>query len=156
MSYHYFRDGFDEGVDDAIIQRPHERVIGQVAQQVQRWFPRSNIFVTHRRREYGREVGNPDLWPDLQFRHPQRHRTTHIEVDTTRSGMDDHIRDHLQHSSNRRGVFLQIHPRTGDIIRKVVYAANNRNPVINETRSRRPGTPGLRLLETDVFDEFDA
>jgi hypothetical protein len=155
MSYRHFWDGFDEGIDEAIIRRPHERVIEQVAQQVQRWFPRSNIYLAHRRRVRGQQVGSPDLWPDLQFRHPTRRRTTHIEIDTTRGGMQQHIDDHLLHSSNRRGVFLQVHPRTGDIIRKVVYAANNPNPVISQTRSRRPGTPGLPLLETDVFDPFD-
>ena len=45
-------------------------------------------------------------WPDIQFIHPDRHRATHIEVDTTNAGMNRHIRDHLAHNRQRRGVFV--------------------------------------------------
>jgi len=144
-------DDFDDGIDAAIVRRPHAEAIEQVANLVQGWFPRSNVYLEGRRRVGGRPGPLP-RWPDVQFINPQRHRATHIEVDTTAAGMRDHIRDHQAHSRNRRGVFLQIDPRTGAIIRKVVYAAGATRPMIDERRTR---TRPVHLQRSDVFDAFD-
>ncbi len=147
-------DGLDDGVDAAIIRRPHARVIEQVARQVQRWFPGRGVgvHVEGRRRERGRP-GALARWPDIQFVHPVRHRATHIEVDTTHRGMNQHIRDHLAHNRQRRGVFLRIDPVSGAIVRKIVFAAGASQPMLDQR-----GTPAapLRLNRDDVFDAWDA
>jgi hypothetical protein len=49
-------------------------------------------------------------------------------------------------------VFLQIDPRTGAIIRKVVYAAGATRPMIDQRRTR---TTPVHLQRSDVFDAFD-
>jgi len=144
-------DGFDEGVDAAIIRRPHASAIERVARQVQRWFPRADIHLEGRRRERGRP--SPLVrWPDIQFINPIRRRATHVEIDTRPEGMSAHIRDHLAHSRNRRGVFLHVDPRTGAILRKIVYAAGANSPMLDQH-----GTPAapLRLTQRDVFDTLD-
>ncbi|MBA4217198.1 MAG: hypothetical protein V3V71_01610 [Roseateles sp.] len=144
-------DGFDEGVDAAIIRRPHARAIETVARQVQRWFPRANIHLEDRRRVHG-QPGALLRWPDIQFVNPERRRATHIEVDTTSAGMDAHIQDHLAHSRNRRGVFLRVDPRTGAILRKIVYAAGAQAPMLDLSGTR---AAPLTLARSDVFDAFD-
>lgn len=144
-------DGFDEGVDAAIVRRPHAATIERVARKVQRWFPRTQIYLETRRREQGRP-GTLARWPDIQFVNPERHRATHIEVDTRAAGMAQHIRDHLANSSGRRGVFLQINPRTGAIVRKVIYAAGARQPMVDQ---RGSATAPVPLNRHDVFDAWD-
>jgi hypothetical protein len=151
MAFADYWDGYDAGVDAAIIRRPHASAIERVAQMVQGWFPRTNVYLEDRRR-VGGQPGPLRRWPDLQFIHPRRHRATHVEVDTTRAGLEAHVRDHLANSRNRRGVFLQIHPRTGDIMRKVVYAAGAARPMTDERRTR---TTPVQLLQRDVFDAYD-
>ncbi|PTT82779.1 hypothetical protein DBR42_16540 [Pelomonas sp. HMWF004] len=144
-------DGFDEGVDAALIRRPHARAIETVARQVQRWFPQANVHLEAQRRVHGRP-GALRRWPDVQFINPVRHRATHIEVDTTNAGMNAHIRDHLANSRNRRGVFLRVDPRTGAILRKIVYAAGGQAPTLDVH-----GTPAapVPLTRLDVFDAYD-
>jgi len=142
-------DGFDEGVDAAIIRRPHASAIETVAQQVQRWFPRADIHLEGRRRVRGRP-GALRRWPDIQFVNPMRRRATHIEVDTTNAGMNAHIQDHLAHSPNRRGVFLRVDPRTGAILHKIVYDAGARTPMLDLRGTR---AAPLTLSPSDVFDD---
>lgn len=144
-------DGFDDGVDAAIVRRPHARVIEQVARQVQRWFRGGDVHVEQRRRERGRP-GRLARWPDIQFVHPVRRRATHIEVDTTQAGMNRHVRDHLAHSRQRRGVFLRIDPASGAIVRKLVFAAGASRPMRDQRGTRQMP---LRLDKDDVFDAWD-
>lgn len=46
-------DGFDEGVDAALVRRPHAAAIERVARQVQRWFPGVDIHLEGRQRSRG-------------------------------------------------------------------------------------------------------
>lgn len=142
-------DGFDAGVDAAIRLRPHARAIMDTARRIQRWFRHADVHVEQRQRGRG---AAPRRWPDIQFVHPERHRATHVEIDTTRRGMLAHIADHLRLNPGRRGVFLRIDPRTGALIERAVYPAHSgRTPVIER------GTPAapLVLRREDVFDAFD-
>lgn len=146
-----FWDGFDAGVDAAIVRRPHAQTIEDVAQLVQSWFPAANVHLESRRRVRG-APGALIRWPDIQFIHPTRRRATHIEVDTTRSGMQGHISNHRTNSPGRRGVFLRIHPRTGQIMEKRVLPANSTR--VQVTRAARGQSVPLR--RRDVFEGFDA
>lgn len=144
-------DGFDEGVDAALERRPHEATIERIAHRVNRWFPGTRVYLGTRRREHGRP-GALIRWPDIQFINPRRHRATHVEVDTRAAGMRHHIRDHLAHAPGRRGVFLQVDPVSGAIVRKVIYAAGARQPMVDQRGSVAAPVP---LTRDDVFDTWD-
>ena len=145
-----YRDGYDDGIDAAIIRRPHAQTIEDVARRVQRWFPSANVYTEAHRRVRG-GPGRLIRWPDIQFINPRRRRATHIEVDTTRAGMDGHIADHLANSTRRRGVFLLVDPRTGQIREKRVIPANSTRARV--TTAARGGS--VPLVRSDVFDSFD-
>jgi hypothetical protein len=148
MAYGDFWDDIDSGVDEAIRRRPHAQAIENLGALVQSWFPQSDIYLESQHRAHGRP-GPRRRWPDIQFVNPVRHRATHIEVDTTAAGMRNHI---SRRDRNRRNVFLQIHPATGAIMRKVVYAPGATRPLIDQRRTR---TTPIQLQRTDVFDAFD-
>lgn len=143
-------DGFDDGVDALIVRRPHAQAVEDVARQIQRWFPSATIRLESRHRARGRP--GQRRWPDIQFVHPTRHRSTHVEIDTTRAGMNAHIADHRRLNPNRRGVFLHVDPRTGAILERAVFPAGSaRAPMLERGTRAAP----LVLRRQDFFDDYD-
>lgn len=122
----------------------HWLQVANIYRSLRSWFPhlpKNAVRVDKNRREYGRPASRRR--PDIQFRHPDRHRATHIEVDTERAGMEQH----MAHSDpRRRRVFVLIDRNTGAVIEKRICAPGARKAIV------RYGPVSPR----DVFDEFDA
>lgn len=149
------REDWDYGDDAAMRRLPrdlrgvspnlaHWHAIGQVYRQVRGWFPGVRARVDRDRREGGRAASKRR--PDIQFVNPQRHRSTHVEVDTTRGGMRGHI---AARDPRRRSVFLRVDPATGALIEKQVFPAGSNRAQITRGTPSRP----LQLRREDVFDE---
>ena len=153
---HAFDADVDAGIDE-LTQLPqpqrglspnltHWHVIGSLANDLRRWFPGTPVRI-----DQPRSAGQPDprLRPDANFNNPRRgNQATHIEVDTQPRQMQRHI---AARNPAVRNVFLQIDPRSGALLRKLVYAAGATAPTLD--RSGTAAAP-VRLRATDVFDAF--
>lgn len=127
----------------------HWHVVGQVLRAANRWFGRQ-ARVDKDRHHRGRSAAKRR--PDLQIYNTDRRRTTHVEVDTERSSMNAHIRDHLAYEPNRRGVFLLIDPATGALLEKYIVAAGSGRAV---PAGRGTVAQPLPLHRSDLFDSFE-
>ena len=118
----------------------HWMAVADIYRRVRNWFPSARVRVDKDRREHGAPASKKR--PDIQFRHPGRHRATHIEVDTSRANMERHIADS---DVTRRGVFVLVDGNTGRVIEKQIFPAGSITPRIE----------GGELRRSDVFDEWD-
>ena len=118
----------------------HWAQVANIYRRIRKWFPEATVRVDKDRREHSRPASKKR--PDIQFRHPQRHRATHIEVDTDSRNMRKHI---AERDPRRRSVYVLIDGDTGQVVQKQIFPAGSDRPIIRHGELKR----------SDVFDEFD-